>query len=404
MKKYIKAMSKISLLAFTAYFSSLFQIADAQNFGLLSEDPNGDIAITDSGDGTASATYDFNGEIASATFEHPQNNKHISIGLSPDFSETPNPVIAAKWEANADRFSDADTAAGSQFIPPGRYGADKQIALCAVVENHAYADAVYAEIYYPENIALGNSYIPSNGQSGLGCGKMMMQQRLFRLDKDSGMNIFCSMIKDQNNNLPVFAAGYDYDDFCRLDGSLTIESSAVYCGSRNISFGDPAGDYMVKTISGQGGGISSVIEDHFTYFPVTAFETDFNAIDYGKVKINLKKTITGDEDFDTAKLNAPTVRNVGNTRLTVKILEDDMGLGRSYEEWNVRFEARSGKDSVFTVFSPNIVTPINDPLDLFEATGIDFSVNIFKFPVLLPERIGGSMVLSAEAIAHLTCE
>lgn len=386
-----------SLIAVFTFFSCFNLFANAGEIELLSPAVNDDIVTYHDDPGTASST-------ASSTYISTSENKPVSVGLNPDISTNPLPKIIASWQANDDRYTDVDAAAGAQFMPSGRYGISKTIAFCAIVENANPSTLVYAQIHYPDSIALGASYAPVENQSGLGCGKLMHEQILLRLGKESGIDLFCNKIKEYNNNLSYLKSGYDYGNICRTDGTLNLDNSAIYCGNRNIAYGDPSGEYSVKTIAVRDEKIINTIENQFTYYPITAFETDFDAIDYGKVKVNLQKTITGDELFDLTDVNAPTVRNVGNTRLTIKIIEDDIGLGRTYENWNINFAARVGKKADFTDFEPNTVTLLNNALDLFETTNMDFTVEISRFPESMQERHAGTMILSAEAAAHIECK
>jgi len=400
-KKYnAKNMQKtcmvFSLMAVFTLFSCFNSLANAGDIIFLSAPPNDNIVTSGDISENASPT-------ASATYSIPEKSEYIPIGLEPDISIHPSIIIAAAWEANSDRFTDADTIAGAQFIPSGQYGVNKAISFCALIENADISTTVYSDIYYPQNIALGNSYQRLDGQSGLGCGQMVQKQELTRLDKEYGIDLFCIKIRDQNNNLTHFKNGYDYGSICRNDGILRRETANVYCGIRNISYGDPSGEYAVRIEAVQQGVKSDSLENSFEYYPITAFEADFDEIDYGKVKLNSRKDINGDKFFDPIDINRPTIRNVGNTRLIIKIIEDDLGLGKTYENWNVRFGAKVGKKADLTLFNPDFRTLIDDPLDLFETENMDLSVEILKFPELTQERHTGSMILSAEAMEHLTC-
>lgn len=391
-----KTYITFSIIAMFTLFSYSSLFANAGDVVLLSPAVNDSIVTIYDDPGTASST-------ASSTYTNLSENKPVSIGMSPDISIDPTPKIIASWQANDDLYTDVDSAAGPQFMPSGRYGINKTIAFCAIMENADPSTLVYAQIYYPESIALGTSYSPIENQSDLGCGELMQEQILLRLNKESGIDLFCNKIKELNNNLPYLKNGYDYGNICRTDGTLNLDGAAIFCGNRNISYGDPSGEYSVKTIAVRDKEMIDTTDNRFTYYPITAFETDFYAIDYGKVKVNVQKTITGDELFDFTDANNPTVRNVGNTRLTIKIIEDDIGLGRTYENWNINFAARVGKKADFTNFEPNTATFLNNSLDLFETATMDFSVEISRFPESMQERHAGTMILSAEAAAHLEC-
>ena len=152
---------------------------------------------------------------------------------------------------------------------------------------------------------------------------------------------------------------------------------------------------------------SNHLTNNFEYLPITAFEVDFTNVAYGDVKLNTHKIINGNLLWEPANSTHPTVRNVGNTRLQMSVWQDDMGLGRTGEDWNVRWDARVGSDASFLVYDPEVETWILDELDLSEMNEMDFSIDVFKFP---PTHTGddytGNMVLGAREVAHHTqqCE
>ncbi len=317
------------------------------------------------------------------------------------------PIVKAKWEANSDRYTDDSIAPDAQFLPSGRYQQNKTIAICAVVtdpDGVSDIDAVYADVYYPENIALGDSHVVLNNQSGLGCGKLMQEDTLTKLDPDPGYDLFCNKVRNENTNLPTFnGSTYDYEEICNPDtGELKKLEAAVYCGEKTISYEDPNGDYKVLAAAQDASGLTGTLENYFTYLPMTAFDKDFTTVNYGSVKLNTHKIISGDLDMMTTSV--PTVRNVGNTRLSLNVLQDDMGLGMTSGNYNVQYDARVGSDAEFVTYDPNVTTLLNLPLDLSEVNEVDFSVLITKFP---PDHTSdsfiGNMTLTATSADHLTC-
>ena len=335
----------------------------------------------------------------------------VNTGLTRDTSGGADPIVKAKWEANPDRYSDESTAAGAQFLPSGVKDQNTTIALCAVVtdpDGLADIDNVYADVFYPENIELGPSHIPLPDQSGDGCGELMQEDTLSRLSKQEGIDLFCGMVRNNNNNLPTFNDSpvlYDYDEICAQDGELMKETAAVYCGLKDLSYEDPSGDYKVWAVAQDKNGLQGLLENQFTYLPLTAFETDFNQIGYGNVKLNTHKIINGDLTWNIMNQGPATVRNVGNTRLLMRVQQDDMGLGMTDGQYNVRYDGRVGSNAPFVNYWPN-ATPKNlqDELDLSEMDEMDFSIEIFKFP---PTHDGdeyvGNMTLSAISRDHLGC-
>jgi len=339
------------------------------------------------------------------------NTANVSTGLMRDTSGGANPIVKAKWEANSDRYTDASTSAGAQFTPSGQYQVNKTISICAIVTDpDGLADVhdVYADVFYPENVALGASHVNLPGQSGLGCGGLMQEDRLTKLSKADGIDLFCNMVKNNNNNLPTFNTGYNYSEICATDGELWKETAAVFCGSKDLSYEDPSGTYSVWAVAQDGNGLQGTLKNQFTYMPTTAFETDFTSVNYGNVRLNTHKIISGNLTWEPSASTRPTVRNTGNTRLQMRIMQDDMGLGQTMvgntNQWNVKFDARVGSVATSASFWPNAWTTLNDSLDLSEMDEMDFSIDISKFPPTHEDaNFTGTMTLSANSIAHLAC-
>ncbi len=325
-----------------------------------------------------------------------------------------DPVVKTKWEMNINKDSggkyigsDDSSTAGSQFLPSGIYENNKRIAVCAVVtdpDGVADIDSVYADTFYPEGIHLG----PNHQADRQGCGQLMSEFSLSKLSKADGIELFCNKIRNNNNNLPVFNTSpitYDYDEICATDGELWKETAYVYCGERDISYEDPSGDYKTLVLAQDKAGLDGTLINYFKYLPLTAFETDFSKVSYGTVKLNTHKIINGDLTWDTMDQGKASVRNVGNTRLAMKVQQDDMGLGQTDGTWNVRYDGRVGSDATFKNYNPNALTTLNNPLNLSETDEMDFSIDIFKFP---PTHVGneytGNMTLCAAPVSHLTCD
>lgn len=325
-----------------------------------------------------------------------------------------NPIVKAKWEMNAVKDNegkylgtDDATTAGAQFIPSGVYESNKKIAICTVVtdpDGVADINKVTADTFYPEGIALG----PNHQADRQGCGQMMSEFTLSKLSKTDGIDLFCGKVRTGNTNLPIFSTtpvAYDYDEICAADGELMKETAYVYCGEKDISYEDPSGDYKTLVMAQDKAGLDGTLTNYFKYLPLTAFETDFSKIVYGTVKLNTHKIINGDLAWDAVvDSGKASVRNVGNTRLAMKVTQDDMGLGQTDTTWNVKYDGRVGSDAVFKTYNPNTLTTLNDPLNLSETDEMDFSIDISKFP---PTHTGasytGNMTLSATNVAHLPC-
>ncbi|MDO8669379.1 MAG: hypothetical protein Q7K65_03745 [Candidatus Buchananbacteria bacterium] len=336
---------------------------------------------------------------------------NVNTGLTADTSGGANPIVKAKWEANyissTNRYTDASSDAGAQLLPSGVKDVSKVVSICAVVTDpDGLADVlnVYADVFYPKNIALGPDHTPLPDQSGQGCGLFMQEDSLAKLTKTAGIELFCNKVRNSNNNLPTFNTGYNYDEICGETGELQKDTAAVYCGQKNLSYEDPAGDYEIWAIAQDQNGKQGKLINNLTYLPLTAFETDFTQVSYGSVRLNTHKIIAGDLTWDALNQGRATVRNVGNTRLTMQVWQNDMGLGKTDGLWNVKYDARVGSFSTYAVYFPEVTTALGDELNLSELDEMDFSIDISKFPPTHPD-VGytGTMTLSAVSAPHLTC-
>jgi hypothetical protein len=334
----------------------------------------------------------------------------ISTGLTQDTSGGATPIVKAKWEMNIAKGTDGkylgtddSTSAGAQFMPSGTKDVNKRIALCSIVtdpDGLADINNVYADVFYPKNVALGTSHIPLPNQSNLGCGELMQEDALTVLSKADGIALFCARIRNNNFNLPTIQSPYSYDEICKADGELMKETAAVYCGEKDLSYEDPSGSYKVWAVAQDKVGLQGTLENHFDYLALTAFETDFTAINYGNVRLNTHKIINGDLTWGAA---LASIRNIGNTRAQISVNQNDMGFGKTNGLWNVKYDARIGSDAAFAIYDPDVTTVLNESLDLSELNEMDFSIDVSKFP---PTHVGpyvGTMTLSAGPVAHLVC-
>lgn len=148
---------------------------------------------------------------------------NLQTSLTRESAGGANPIVKAKWEMNVVKDAngkylgtDDATTAGSQFIPSGVYQTNKRIAVCAVVtdpDGVADIDSVYADTFCPEGVFLG----PNHTADRQGCGQMMSEFALSKLNKADGIALFCNKVRTGNNNLPVFNTTpiqYTYDEIC----------------------------------------------------------------------------------------------------------------------------------------------------------------------------------------------
>jgi len=351
----------------------------------------------------------------------------INTGLTQDTTGGNAPVVRVKWEAYGAKvqgtdgaypvtgyYRDQDETAGAQFVPSGKFEVNTKIAVCAIVTDpmDGLADVtdgkggVYADVFYPEGIGLGTSHVALADQSGLGCGELMQEDRMTRLSKADGIALFCNNVRNNNANLPTFLdeTNYGYSQLCSEEGELWKETAAVFCTTKDLSYEDPSGDYEVWAVAQDDDGLNGTLKNHFTYKPVTAFEADFSSITYGNVKLGTEKKVSGNTTFNTTD-GLATIRNVGNVRMAISVLQDDMGFGKTNSNWNVSYKARVGSTAPWTSYIPETISgPLELDFDLSEADEIDFSILVNKFP---PTHEGysytGNMTLTATQVDHLQC-
>lgn len=339
----------------------------------------------------------------------------ISTGLTQVQAGGDAPIVKAKWEMNSTEvhgiYQDGDdsTAPGAQFNPTGVKDLNRTITLCAIVtDSDGIGDiaGVYADVYYPTNIALGPSHVALPDQSGDGCGLFMQEDSLSPLSKDDGIELFCNKIRSHNPNLPTFNPSglYGYDEICKTDGELMKETAKVYCGEKDLSYEDPSGMYKVTAVAQDTNSLTGTLDNEFEYLPLTAFEVDFSSVNYGNVKLNIEKIANGDLVWDPTNSSMPTVRNVGNTRMNLTVWQNDMGLGKTSGNWNVRYDARVGSTVAHQNYFPEVTTTLEDALDLSEMDEVDFSILVNKFPVGGSTTWNGTMTLGAVTADHLICE
>lgn len=320
-----------------------------------------------------------------------------------------SPVIKAIWEMQGPLASlsglDDSADAGAQFLPSGQYQVDKPISVCAVVFDADGADdinSVSSEIYYPM------ASFGTEAQDGrTGCGERKgIEKQMTRLTKEEGLALFCGAIKNNNANLPSFYDTYDFSGICGEEGELQAGTAAIYCYDGALSYDDPSGEYKVL-ISGEDktGLTSNILQEKLSYLELTAFEADFTNIDYKKVALNTKKTVEGDLLWGAQEIeNKPTVRNVGNTRLQMEILQNDMGMGKTDGIWNIRYGSKVGLASLWQNYWPEETILLDGILDLAKMDQLDFAIEVLKFPEDDTKDYSGKMTLNAKKAEHLACE
>ena len=332
----------------------------------------------------------------------------VATGMDLSFSDNERPVVQAVWEMNqavstSDQGQDDSLADGAQFMPSGQYQVDKTIEICAVANDPDGLEdlaSVNSQIYYPENIYLG----PNRESSQPGCGQAKEGWMLMKtLEPSQGLELFCEQLRSQNANLPSFKTGYDFAALCGPAGDLIKETSRVFCGQVGLAYQDPAGEYRVKIAALDQKNEAGTLENSFKYLELVAFEIDFDNIDYGSMRLNNAKVLSGNDAF-LANDGQPTLRNIGNTRLEINIKQNDMGLGQSETDWNLTYQARVGQDASFTNYWPEAWATLVNSMNLGQTSPLDLAIEVLKFPeIAAGEYYAGKLSLNAVAAPQLVC-
>ncbi len=308
------------------------------------------------------------------------------------------PIIKAKWET-PDSADHGHGTHGTQLMPIGQWEQYTDYTVCAVATDpNGVADifGVYAEIYYPAEFP--------------GCDVKIEKNELLEMGHAEGIAAFESAYGE---NLVHFNSVYPEYDYAEVLWELNDSEAKVYCHAKQLWYEDPHGNYLVSVHAVDNGGVQSVyVDNYLEYAALTSFEIDFDKVNYGDVKLDTKQIHSGDTTFgyreggdctlppDEANClsygcywydgachhgdGRPTVRNIGNTWLKLRALQNDMGLGKTSGVWNVKYDIRLGpqadeSDSTNVNYLPEVwsgYTP--NHLGLSETEKLDFSIRVYQ--------------------------
>lgn len=318
------------------------------------------------------------------------------------------PTVAAVWsmQGPAGQLSGEDDSndPGAQFLPSGRFKISKRVSVCAVIsgtEGINDISSVLGSVFYPQT-SFGEAR--QDGRNGCGLSKEQNMQ-MSLLAKDDAVALLCGAIRNHNPNLPFFAGESGYGEICGADGELAKESAGVYCADMELAYDDLAGDYKVLvSAKDKNGADSETANAQFSYLELTAFETDFSGLDYGKARQGAMNSVDGDLVWqDPQGENNPTIRNVGNTRMKIEISQNDMGLGKTDGTWNIKYGTRFGANEKWQNYFPEEKILLEPVFSLSEAKPMDFAIKISHFPEDGTQNYLGKMTLNALKAEPLAC-
>jgi len=304
--------------------------------------------------------------------------------------------------------SDDDPADYAQFEPSGRYQISKNITICGVASSSlsdgallagdSQIEGVYGQMFYPNGVAFGAGDIAGRQ----GCGQVAAPVcKMRKFDSSTGFDLLCEKIQKGNPALPRFAEESGYGDLCSAEGKLLNETAAVYCCDQELAYDDVAGNYDTGVIArGVDGAYSDMLSSEFAYLPLAKIDVDFANLYYGKVK-------QGVESLADETISRATARNVGNVPARVTLWQDDMGMGKTGDDYNIRYGARlSGIDSPWTGYEPFETITIPGVIDPGQSVDLDFLVKISNFPRLAMggAHYSGEMRIETAPVAGYQCK
>lgn len=366
-----------------------FQVASTSSstVDLISEDKN-----SSSTDSVSSSTE----KLFEESLDNGASSNNNGVSIISKESE-----IIAQWQMLASS-SDDSKDIGVQILPSGEYEVDKNYKACVLVKDSGNPISASASIYYPKNIAFDKN-------SREACGQIKNELKLEKVLQEDALNIVCNQIRNNNNNLLSWyknektADTYNYENVCGTEGFLNKNKASLFCAESSLSYDDPAGEYQVLVkIKNEQEDLDEEINT-LKYLELTVFENDFSDFQYGRADLGEFKIIKGDTIFGNSLY--PSVRNTGNTRLQIKILQNDFNLGKTDGSWNLEYKARVGENADFLNYLPEQTAYLKNPLNLGETANIDLGILVKKYPEDENQlNFSGEMTLLAEKIPALSCQ
>jgi len=94
-------------------------------------------------------------------------------------------------------------------------------------------------------------------------------------------------------------------------------SSGKYEATLLLNCTTPNGSYTVEVTATDKGGLTGTNRGTFTVGITCALAIDFSSVDFGSINPGSSSTVTGDDNMSTP--DAPTIKNIGNVNMDVKM-------------------------------------------------------------------------------------
>lgn len=325
------------------------------------------------------------------------------------------PVIKAVWETPDDYTTTPET----QMDAPADCDMQKEVTICAVLEDNSLTDLMTAS--QANNVLNGKAWLYYDRRPDVSTDNYDLRVNaesdpisMGALSKDDSIGLFCNDIGARIPGIVTYYERpdmttptlYDYADICdNQTGQLYKGTARVYCGTFNLSYESAAGDYevQVKATDAQGNNVYTPRNTNwFTYVAWTAYEIDFDDVDYGNVAkgewdLDMDGNNIGDgtwgPSFIDQKLR-PTVRNLGNTELNMKVWQSNMSQNGN-PLVNVKYKARVGSQtSSWKEYAKETWKKLDEVLPLSTKMEMDFGIYTDDW-LQAGEEFTGTMKLDA---------
>jgi len=260
------------------------------------------------------------------------------------------------WEQdNSPSLEDGDTGhtlSGSQFLPPCKSGADKEIQIFAIIPKRGETDPVSV------------TAIVKNSQDSFS-----RQVQLSSLTQREGI---AATEQAARAGLITYITAKSVDE---VISELQKGTVSVWEGETAIPSNQQAG-YFTVIVTETGNTIdSSASANSFMYMPIACIEFDFTTVNYDEIRIGQENRVTGDDIFGTG--DKPSVRNTGNCPARIRIAQNDMGFGKNQNGvWNIRYGIRLGDTMASRTYEPEQDVVVPDMVMPGSVEPIDFSIHV----------------------------
>jgi len=103
--------------------------------------------------------------------------------------------------------------------------------------------------------------------------------------------------------------------------------SALFAAEFPLGIEEPCGEYRIIAAAHAIGGATAILSTSIDVLCVSALKIDFHSVDWGVVGAGRRKPIAGDTQFLLADDSAPTVKNIGNDGMGLKLRFSPMTSG-----------------------------------------------------------------------------